>query len=134
MSNFVDVLKKMSDAELLEYIRSELMRNGERLRFEMSGYDGVEGRRYDDETPPVVSGSCTLHNQKVLNTFAHLGIYDYTEFMVLDFYKGCGTFYWGYWGSDEVRQKQLGGYSTSEIIREIFKLTILSGGPARRRV
>ena len=89
----------------------------------MSGYDDPFG------VP------CTVHNQKILNVFAYLGLYDYTNFLFLDFYKGNSSVYLRYWDSDEfyVDKDFTSGFSTSEIIYEIFKLTILSDKRTRRR-
>lgn len=144
----IEKISQMTEDEALEYIRDILIQNtppydfnneiidsfggGEdrmrmRLRFEMSGYD--------DGNP----GSCVLHNMKIVNLFAYLGIYDYTEYLYLDFYKGNGFLYYKYWPSnfgqyDQLNMEEnLGGYTTSEIIYEILKLTILSGRPKRRR-
>jgi hypothetical protein len=47
----------------------------EHKRFEMSGYD-------------IGTGDCTVWNTSLLNEFADLGIYDYTSYLFLDFYKG----------------------------------------------
>jgi hypothetical protein len=86
----------------------------------MSGYDG---------TP----GECTLFNQAILNEFAYLGIYDYTEYLFLDFYKGIGTLYFKYFGDSKNIEESLGGYGTTEKIYKIFELTIFSGSGTRRR-
>jgi len=96
----------------------------EHYRFDMSGYD-YEG-----------AGSCTLHNQIVLNKFAYLGIYDYTNYLFLDFYKGTPTLYLQYFGNPENKENlsfDYDGYGTAEIIYEVFKLTILSNKKTRRR-
>ena len=101
----------------------------EHRRFEMSGYD------YANDTP----GQCVVHNTAILNRFADLGIYDYTTYLFLDFYKGLGTLYYQYWREDEHRNTDnegggcLGGVGTTEIIYEIFQLTIFSGRDTRRR-
>ena len=81
-------------------------------------------------------GSCTVHNQKVLNVFAYLGLYDYTDFLFLDFYKGGSRLYFKYWNDDElyINEDFTNGHSTSEIIYEIFTLTILSNKTTRRRL
>lgn len=92
----------------------------QRYRFEMSGYENV-------------TGDVTIYNQMILNKFAHLGIYDYTRFLVLDFYKGVGTLYFQYWNSDEVCEIEFPGLGTVEIIEEILKLTVYSGKQKRRR-
>ena len=69
-------LREMSKEQVLAHIRGILTTNGVRARFDMSGYDGR-----------VSKGACTLWNQAILNRFAHLGLYDYTKFLFLDFYK-----------------------------------------------
>jgi len=90
-------------------------------RFEMSGYEGY-------------TGDCTVHNQKVLNVFAKFGIYDYTEYLFLDFYKGSPTLYYRYWREKEHRvNMDWGGLTTSEIVLEILNLTVYSGRQTRRR-
>lgn len=79
-------------------------------------------------------GDCTLHNLSVLNTFIDLGIYDYTDYLFLDFYKGSPTLYMKYFQTDQnLEFDKWSGFGTSEIIYEIFKLTILSNKPKRRR-
>lgn len=121
------LIRSMNDNQLMDFIRDKLTINKEleerhsyRLRFEMSGYE-------------INAGDCTLHNQRVLNTFAYLGIYDYTHYLFLDFYKGTPELYWRRFGCDQNQYKTFGGYTTSSIILEIFKLTILSNSPGRRR-
>ncbi len=93
----------------------------EHYRFDMSGEDGK------------VRGSNTIQNQTILNKFAYLGIYDYTKFITVDFYKGNGTIYYCYFNEDEVKTVDMGGYGTCEIIYEIFGLTIFSNKTKRRR-
>lgn len=95
---------------------------GPDLRFNMSGYE--------DKT-----GDCTLHNLKVLNTFAKFGIYDYTDYLVLDFYKGCASLYLKYFQSEERVEIEydFNGWTTSEIIAQIILLTVSSGKRERRR-
>jgi hypothetical protein len=92
----------------------------EHLRFEMSGYESV-------------TGECTVNNLKILNRFAYLGIYDYTDYLFLDFYKGSPVIYLRYFGSSNSLEFELSGYTTSEIIYKIFELTIFSGKGKRRR-
>jgi len=123
VNEFIKDLREMSKSEVLSYIRGVLTTGGVRSRFNMSGYD-VGG----------VKGSCTLHNQTILNTFSHLGLYDYTYFLFLDFYKGNGTVYYYTWGERTARTlDDLGGETTSEIIYKILKLTVLSDKSTRRR-
>ena len=130
-------LKSKTKEEVLEYIRQKLsfdssIQNNlrhidqeafkkEHKRFEMSGYESN-------------TGECTVNNLAVLNEFANLGIYDYTTYLFLDFYKGNGTLYLQYWGSNtnEVFDKY-GGWTTSEIIYDIFEKTIFSNKSTRRR-
>lgn len=128
--------KKLTRADVREILGDK--------RFNMSGYDDKDGR-----------GSCVVNNQEVLNTFASYGIYEYTEYLYLDFYKGSGTIYFKYWNEqldkddtfwgiqlggehDEHtiyvgrRYEGLSGLTTSEIIVKILELTIYSGKPKRR--
>jgi len=130
-------IKNMNKEECLNFIRETLrfensveksLRDYDwttnHYRFEMSGYDYCK------------TGSCVVHNINILNKFAYLGLYDYTEFLYLDFYKGYGIIYLKYWRGDylEIGESgDLSGMTTSEIIYEIFKLTILSGKNTRRR-
>ena len=94
----------------------------EHRRFEMSGYESE-------------TGECTVSNMAVLNEFADLGIYDYTSYLFLDFYKGSPTIYLKYFGKNEkIEIEDLGGYSTTELIYKIFELTIFSGKSQRRRL
>lgn len=127
-------LGNMEMGEVLTYIRKVLAfpkavtnsLRGEDLskahyRFDMSGTDGN------------ASGSNTIHNLTIINKFAHLGIYDYTKFITLDFYKGHGTIYFQYWNEDTSQEVDMGGYGTCEIIYEIFSRTIFTNKPKRRR-
>ena len=129
-SEYIETLKTMEESEIREFIRERLTKDGERLRFEMSGYDNS-----DIPNSLYKKGSCTLHNQKILNVFAYLGLYDYTSFLFLDFYKGGSRLYLQYWGDDElfIDDDFTNGDTTTEIIYEIFKLTILSNRETRRR-
>ena len=129
-SEYVETLKTMEESEIREFIRERLTKDGERLRFEMTGYDNS-----DIPNSLYEKGSCTLHNQKILNVFAYLGLYDYTNFLFLDFYKGGSRLYFKYWHDDElfINDAFTNGATTTEIIYEIFKLTILSNRDTRRR-
>ena len=129
-SEYVETLKTMEESEIREFIRERLTKDGERLRFEMTGYDSS-----DIPNSLYQKGSCTLHNQKILNVFAYLGLYDYTNFLFLDFYKGGSSLYFKYWGDDElfIDPDFTNGATTTQIIYEIFKLTILSNRKTRRR-
>jgi hypothetical protein len=103
----------------LKYVDKDLFRK-EHRRFEMSGYENK-------------TGECTEHNMSIVNLFAYLGIYDYTHYLFLDFYKGQGTLYFQYFGDDQPYSEDLGGCSTAEIIFTIFEITILSDKNKRRR-
>ena len=90
-------------------------------RFEMSGYESK-------------TGECTVWNTSVLNEFADLGIYDYTSYLFLDFFKGTPTLYLKYFQkSENLEFDEWSGYGTTEIIYEIFQLTIFSSKRKRRR-
>lgn len=132
MTKFIDALKTMSDEAIKDFIRLELSRDGERLRFEMSGYDDHDTLK--DPTTHRLKGTCVMHNQKVLNTFAYLGIYDYTDYLYVDFYKGGGRLGYRLWGGrHEHKEVELAGDGTIEIILAVFKLTVLSNRDTRRR-
>lgn len=132
-----DILQKNPKNEVLNFIRQRLAfkndiesqlrhidKDGfkkEHRRFEMSGYENQ-------------TGQCTKHNLDIVNEFADLGIYDYTSYLFLDFYKGHGTLYLKYFNDSENLEFELGGYGTTEIIYEIFQKTIFSNKPTRRRI
>jgi hypothetical protein len=129
-------LKSLSKEEVMDFIRERLAFKDdiksqlrtvkeedfskEHRRFQMSGYEGK-------------TGECTLHNLAILNEFADLGIYDYTSYLFLDFYKGCGTLYYQYFGNSTNQEEELGGITTTEIVYIIFGKTILSNMSTRRR-
>ena len=116
-------------------------------RFNMSGYDDYSGGNGE-------RGNCVLNNMNVLNTFASWGIYEYTEYLYLDFYKGSPTLHFKYWNEDLNRDviiddsvpfktiygsmgrmdDNMTGWTTSEIILRILELTIYSGRKNNRRV
>lgn len=135
------VATKITQAE----IRKVLAGN----RFEMSGYDNCyEGRNRNIGK----RGSCVVHNTELLNRFAEYGIYEYTEYLYLDFYKGNPTLHFKYWNEefsrdviidDSVKWKRIygsmgrldnnmPGWTTTEIIQRIFELTVYSGKGKRR--
>jgi len=95
---------------------------GPGIKFDMSGYDNSPGQ-------------CTLLNQEILNRFACLGIYDYTDYLFLDFYKGTPRLYMKYWDNEEIieLEQEMNGWTTSEIISQIYLLTVGSGRRTRRR-
>lgn len=105
----------------LKYVDEKLFFEKEHKRFNMSGYE--------NET-----GGCTKLNMEIVNEFADIGIYDYTDYLFLDFYKGTGTLYFRYFGGYNGDQElDLSGMGTVEIIYEIFKKTIFSDRAKRRR-
>ena len=116
--DFIRNRLKFNEVKSLRYVEQEDF-NKEHQRFEMSGYE--------DKT-----GECTVNNLNILNKFADLGIYDYTTYLFLDFYKGCGTLYLQHWG-DSQNIIELAGYGTTEIIYKIFKQTIFTEKHTRRR-
>lgn len=128
-------LKDLSKADILGFIRERLSWNDvvgglkyidsetfkkEHRRFEMSGY----------ESKP---GECTVSNNNILNLFADLGIYDYTSYLFLDFYKGAPTLYLKYFQEDHNLEFEFTGDGTVDIIYKVFEKTILSGKRERRR-
>ena len=120
-----EILKLKTVDEKYNFIRLRLSSKEyakERRRFDMSGYDNK-------------TGSCTVSNINILNEFADLGIYDYTHYLFLDFHKGTGTIYCLYWGdsSEKNIRRDVSGLGTTDIIYEIFQLTIFSGKDERRR-
>ena len=128
-------LKKLSKDEILDFIRKKLsfpeisnhLRGDNRELFEK------EHKRFDMSGYESKTGACTVSNTNILNEFAYLGIYDYTTYLFLDFYKGIPTLYYQYWGSNSNKEEDFGGYGTTWIIYEIFKKTILSEKSTRRR-
>lgn len=135
-SETAEMLKKQSKEDVLTFIRKRLAfdedivnqlryidsngLNKEHRRFEMSGYESNKGE-------------CTLHNLSILNEFADIGIYDYTSYLFLDFYKGQGILYLKYFNTNENLEYEFGGDGTAEIIYKIFELTIFSNINTRRR-
>jgi len=113
-------MKNTKQIQLLRPFIREIL--GPDLRFEMSGYESE-------------TGECTTHNQMILNRFAKFGIYDYTHYLFLDFYKGIPRLYLKYWDNNEVveLEEHMCGWSTSEIIAQIWILTVGSGRKTRRR-
>lgn len=97
----------------LRHIDTEVFEK-EHRRFEMSGYE-----------------SQIKHNLDILNEFAELGIYDYTSYLFLNFYKGHGTLYLKYFNENENLEFEFEGNGTTEIIYEIFKKTIFSNKRTR---
>lgn len=103
----------------LRHVEKDVFKR-EHRRFEMSGYDST-------------TGQCTVDNINILNLFADLGIYDYTQYLFLDFYKGTPTLYLRYFFEKDNLEFDLSGYGTTELIYEIFQKTIFTDKPKRRR-
>jgi len=132
-------LSKMKEEDILNYIREVLTKNNapyqimttdefmdddqyyedkrdkNRLRFDM-------GVLFDEVSKGVEK------NQFIIDLFKNLGIYNYTSKFSLKFHKGCPFINYVYYNEFfEQENDKLCGYTTSEIIYEIFKLTIFSG-------
>jgi len=118
---FKIIEKKLEFEQLIKMSLRVTNDNFEHYRFDMSGYD--IGKK----------GICTVGNMGILNRFADLGIYDYTHFLFLDFYKGTPILYLIYWGESDLRKFEFSGLGTKEIIYEILMLTVYSGKNERRR-
>lgn len=122
-------LQLLTKEDCLDFIRYTLQypelrhcnHTTEHHRFNMTGYDNN------------TSGSNVIENQSILYKFAYLGIYDYTQYLFMDFYKGTPVVYLAYWLNEEHYNWDLLGYTTSEIIYFIFEKTIFSGKTKRRR-
>ena len=96
--------------------------------FNFSGYNDF-GTSRDGEFNDInygSDGSCPMHNNRILDQFAHLGIYDCVDLLHLKFYKGMPEIYIKYTNVDEIFHEQLGGWSTSEILEYVFEKTIYS--------
>ena len=124
----VEMLANNSKETVQQFIRDVLTIGENRKRFDMSGYDADH-----------LKGECTIRNINIINEFAFLGIYDYTTFLTIDFYKGTGHLYWQPFfisssEEDFLYHKELDGMTTSEIIYAIFEITIFSGKKTRRRL
>lgn len=128
----VEDIKNASVEDIRDYIRQMLCYDRELIhyglhkhfhrRFDMSGYN-TEGRV-----------SCSVLNMEIVNTFQHLGIYDYTRYLTIDYVKGGGDlFYQFYYGRDEQIVEDVTTMGTVSVIQRIFELTILSGRQKRRR-
>ena len=64
-----------------------------------------------------------------------LALHPDRDILFLDFYKGGSSLYFKYWRDDElfIDSDFTNGATTTQIIYEIFKLTILSNRLTRRR-
>jgi hypothetical protein len=130
-------LRKMSKEEIKLFIRMSLTDEGNYIedhkRFDMSGYDCNYTSELKDRR-----GENTINNMEIINTFAYLGIYDYTEYVFVDFYKGISKIHLKYFyneDDDECNLEiELTGEGTIQIIYTLFELTILSERKQRRRL
>ena len=128
-------LKNKTKEEVIDFIRQQLefTHIEEHLRFIDKEHFKKEHTRFDMSGYENQKGECTTSNLAILNEFAYLGIYDYTTYLFLDFYKGIGTLYFQYFGENENIELELGGDGTTEIIYKIFEKTIFSNKSKRRR-
>lgn len=118
-NSYCDMLCMLDDGEDIQKILND------NYSFEMSGYDKSDIIKFGQET-------CVEYNQKILNKFAYLGIYNYTNYLYLDFHKGCVYLYLNYWYGEIDKIFEFHVYTTSNIIFEIFELTIFSKYGERR--
>ena len=129
----VNELREMSKPEVLSYIRG-ILDAGRRVRFEMSGYNYESaGSGFNLEKDICVS----VYNQRIIDRFAFLGIYDYFQFLHIDFYKGTGELYFRFFDRSyhggNCEEEEFGGWSSAYIIYYIFEISILSNHNRRRR-
>lgn len=132
-----EALKQKTKEEIYEFIRERLAFNNnisEQLRYINSDEFKKEHKRFNMSGYETETGKCTVDNLAILNLFADLGIYDYTSYLFLDFYKGTPTLYLNYWCTKDNLEFDYGGYGTTDIIYEVFLKTILSNKPTRRRI
>ncbi|MET3028486.1 hypothetical protein ABXT06_17530 [Flavobacterium sp. UW10123] len=132
-----EILKTKSKEEVLNFIRERLSFGiSSQIREDVPGeFDRTQHRRFEMSGYESVTGETTLFNQAILNEFAYLGIYDYTHYLFLDFYKGTPYIYLKYWNDiQNLEFDEFSAYTTSEIIYEIFNLTIFTNKTTRRRI
>ena len=128
-----EIGKKTKD-EIMDFIRQRLSLNiSSHIRYVDEAQLHKEHKRFDMSGYENKTGQCTMSNLSILNEFADLGIYDYTTYLFLDFYKGCATLYYQYFNEGENLTCDLSGFGTTEIILEILRVTIFSNKPERRR-
>lgn len=130
------VLKQKSKEEVLDFIRERLSFSKEiqnQLRHVDEDEFKKEHRRFDMSGYESTTGKSTVFNSAILNEFADLGIYNYTSYLFLDFYKGIPTLYLKYFFEDENLAFDFSAFSTCDIIYAIFELTIFSDKRERIR-
>lgn len=133
----VETLKQKTKEEIYEFIRERLAFNNdisEQLRYVNTEAFKKEHKRFDMSGYETETGKCTVDNLAILNLFADLGIYNYTSYLFLDFYKGTPTLYLKYKCSEDNLEFDYSGYGTTDIIYEVFLKTILSNKQTRRRI
>lgn len=135
--NFLEELRKITDFKDwwrqantfhtidLNYFHRKLIREDIRsvlgdLRFDMSGYNSRK------------TGDCVEENINVLHKFLKCGIYNYTEYLHVDFYKGIPRIHYQYWCEREHHLEELVGLTTSQIILRVLEITVYSGKRTRR--
>jgi len=133
----VETLKQMSKDDVLDFIRQ---------RRTITKEDGsIEKLSFDFDARDTKG---TIHNMNILNLFADLGIYDTTNLLFLNSRKGNFMLYMLYWADEgtviSIPEKDIfhdenkylvfdeyGGWSTSEIIYDVFEKTIFSDKPKK---
>lgn len=128
----VETLKTKTHQEIKNFI-SQRLSNAKGGYVDLTEYE-PDHRRFQMSGYEVETGQCTTENLAILNAFAYLGIYDYTSYLFLDFYKGDGTLYLKYFHEEENLEFNLATLGTIEIIAKVFDLTIFSDKPKRRRI
>ncbi len=138
----VEDLRKMDEKAIKAFIRKRLaFEEGvlSSLRHCYQSNDKLEHKRFEMSGYEAKVGACTVWNNNILHLFADLGIYNYTTYLFLDFYKGGGTLYFQYFPSYRSLdatpiEVDFSGAGTVDIIYGIFKVTIFSGLIERRRI
>lgn len=126
-------IREMTEEDVKDFIRRSLANDPSHYTNEDAIYL-VDHKRFDmsgfDHGSP---GSAVRKSFNILDIFSYLGIYSYTTYLCLDFRKGGVYLYFQDWPSEESHELELHGYTTTEIIYEIFTHTILSNKPRRSR-
>lgn len=131
-----EILKTKPKEEVIDFIRHKLRFNNNfesQLRYVDKGAFEKEHKRFEMSGYEAETGECTVNNLAILNLFADLGIYDFTCYLFLDFYKGTPTLYLRYFHESENLEYDFNASGTTEIIYQIFEKTIFSNKPKRRR-
>ena len=131
-------LSKLNEESVLEYIRQiltdntpsyQILPNSEFICDSSFQFEHRKNRlRFEMDTLHDEKSEDVEKNQFIIDLFQNLGIYNYTHYLNLKFHKGNPIISYRYYGDfNEYENNDFGGYTTSEIIYEIFKLTIFSG-------